>query len=59
LKVVDKFYPNFKLQKFIIDEGREKIIRKIKENLEKNKINFDSNIFNVMIAQGYIFIKFR
>jgi hypothetical protein len=35
-----------------VEEGKEKIIKKIKESFDKNNITIDESIFNSMIPKG-------
>ncbi len=49
---MDKFIPSFKLSKFLIEEGKDKIIKKIKESLDKNSILYEEKIFLSMIPKG-------
>jgi hypothetical protein len=52
IRLIDKFIPSFKLAKFLVEEGKEKIIKKIKESFDKNNITIDESIFNSMIPKG-------
>jgi len=53
MRVVEKFLPSFKNTKNNADEGKEKIIKKIKENLEKNGINYtDRSLTEILILDG-------
>jgi len=53
MKVVEKFLPTFKITKNNADEGKEKIIKKIKENLEKQGIKYtDKSLFEILIIDG-------
>lgn len=53
LKVVEKFLPSFKNTKNNADEGKEKIIKKIKENLEKQGIKYtDKSLIEILIIDG-------
>jgi hypothetical protein len=37
-----------------MEEGREKIIKKIKESLDKNKIIYDDIVLNELVIRGKI-----
>ena len=52
LILLDKFIPSFKLSKFLKEEGKEKIIKKIHESLEKNKIFYNESLFNMMFTHS-------
>jgi hypothetical protein len=41
--------PTFKLKKFLIEEGKDKILKKLKESLSKNNLTYNEEIFSVLI----------
>ena len=57
MKTVEKFIPCFKLGRFTGIEGKEKVIKKLKECLEKNNIAYqDKNISDLIIPLSKIYI---
>jgi hypothetical protein len=59
VKLVEKFIPSFKQNKFTVEEGKEKIIKKFKESLDKNKIKYeDKLLYELLITKGK-FSKFK
>lgn len=53
--VVEKFNVNFKCNRFSIDEGKEKILKKAKDCLEKQKIAYsDSVLEEIFIPKGIL-----
>lgn len=53
MKVVEKFLPSFKNTKNNADEGKEKIIKKIKESLDKQGIKHtDKSLTEILITDG-------
>jgi hypothetical protein len=62
VKLIEKFIPSFKLNRFTIDEGKEKIIKKFKESLDKSKIAYNDVLLNSIIIpkgedEGYVLIR--
>lgn len=52
-EVVEKFNANFKCNKFNIDEGKDKILKKVKDGLEKQKINYTDKVLEeIFIPNG-------
>lgn len=51
-QLINKFLPSFKLSKFSYTEGRDKIVRRTKEYLDKAKIAYDDACFNSLIPKG-------
>jgi len=55
MKVVEKFLPSFKNTKNNTDEGKEKIIKKIKESLDKQVIKHsDKSLTEILITDGIL-----
>ena len=53
MKVVEKFLPSLKNTKNNADEGREKIIKKIKEILDKHGVKHtDKSLTEILITDG-------
>jgi hypothetical protein len=52
-EVVEKFNVNFKCNRFNIDEGKEKILKKVKDGLEKQKIIYTDKVLEeIFIPNG-------
>lgn len=55
MKVVEKFLPSFKNIKNYSDQGKEKIIKKLKESLDKQAIKHtDKSLTEILIPDGNI-----
>lgn len=53
VEVVEKFNVNFKCSKFSTEEGKEKLIKKIKDWLDKLKVVYsDNTLYNILIPNG-------
>lgn len=50
--LLKKYYPTFLLSKFVSEEGREKVVKKFKELLDKYKFMYDENVLNTLIPKG-------
>lgn len=48
-RMIEKYLPSFRITKFSAEEGKYKVIKKLKENLEKQKIAYDDSLFNLII----------
>lgn len=52
-EVIEKFNANFKCIRFNIEEGKDKILKKVKDGLEKQKITYSDIILEeIFIPQG-------
>ncbi len=52
-KVVEKFIPSYKTQKNNCHEGKEKIVKKIKESFDKFQIKYEeASINEILICDG-------
>lgn len=58
VRLIEKFLPSFKLIKYSLSEGKEKMVKKFKEYLDKRNINYDPvNIEKIILPIGnYYFI---
>lgn len=53
IEVVEKFLPSFKNTKYNFDEGKDKIIKKIKEGLEKQNVkHLDQALYEIFIVEN-------
>ncbi len=56
-EVVEKFNANFKCNRFNIEEGKDKILKKVKDGLEKQKITYSDTILEeIFIPKGIIYL---
>lgn len=52
-EVVEKFNANFKCNRFNIDEGKDKILKKVKDGLEKQRITYTEKVLeDIFIPKG-------
>jgi hypothetical protein len=57
MRLIEKYQPNFKLKRFSLEEGKEKIIKKFKEILDRNQMGYNENLLgNIFIPQGTQYI---